>query len=82
MTRKDCSIMTPGSLRRAQLISEALNRNKSHTEDDDVVIPKPCLSREHNPPGHLYVPPGKVHIHVCPMCGYTVKIRGSGAVYY
>lgn len=34
----------------------------------------PCLDPEHNPPTHLYIPPGKTHVHICPTCGTTITV--------
>lgn len=28
-----------------------------------------CNHPEHNPPTHLYIPPGKGYKHICPGCG-------------
>lgn len=50
-----------------------INEKRSGFEDDPTPIP--CLYEEHNPPMHLYVPPGKQYRHVCPSCGYTIVIR-------
>lgn len=30
---------------------------------------KPCLDMAHNPPSHLYIPPGHGYRHICPSCG-------------
>jgi hypothetical protein len=41
---------------------------------------KPCLSRDHNPPGHIVLEPG-VYEHTCSRCGkkqrFTVARRYS-----
>jgi len=37
--------------------------------------PKPCLDREHQPPGHMVIPAGKLYRHVCPACGWQVVIH-------
>lgn len=29
----------------------------------------PCMDPSHNPPSHLYIPPGTNHTHTCPACG-------------
>lgn len=31
-------------------------------------LPKPCMSREHNPPTMIVLKPG-THIWICPLCG-------------
>lgn len=51
----------------------------SHYED--VTANEPCVGLNHNPPSHIYVPAGKVYVHVCPTCGFKVKI-GSNSVSY
>ncbi len=28
-----------------------------------------CNHKSHNPPSHLYIPPGKGYTHICPGCG-------------
>lgn len=33
-----------------------------------------CKDSEHNPPTHLYIPPGKGYKHVCPSCNRVVYI--------
>lgn len=33
-----------------------------------------CHHREHKPPTHLYIPPGKGYVHVCPGCGKRTTI--------
>lgn len=35
----------------------------------------PCINFEHNPPTHLYIPPGQTYRHVCPGCGQETVIR-------
>lgn len=37
----------------------------------------PCMSPYHNPPTHLYIPPGETKIHVCPSCGKKTEMHGS-----
>lgn len=32
----------------------------------------PCLSSEHNPPGHIVLPPG-IYRWTCPMCGKSIE---------
>jgi hypothetical protein len=34
-----------------------------------------CLHPEHDPPMHLYIPPGKGYKHVCPNCGKVSIIK-------
>lgn len=51
---------------------------KKHSGFEDIPeYPKPCRHPEHNPPGHLVIPPSKQYRHVCPACGHTVVLRGS-----
>lgn len=54
-------------------------KQKSHFED----LPKTvtCKDREHTPPSYLYIPPGKVYVHICPSCGRELRLRGSSATY-
>lgn len=45
-------------------------------------VPKrPCMNRNHNPPGHLYIRPGETHIHICPGCGKETVMSGGPATY-
>lgn len=34
-----------------------------------------CNDPQHNPPSHLFVPPGYVYKHSCPSCGSTVYLQ-------
>jgi hypothetical protein len=36
---------------------------------------EPCISPGHNPPTHLYIPPGQQYRHVCPCCGAETVMR-------
>lgn len=38
-----------------------------------------CLSREHNPPSHIVLPPG-THTWVCPSCGQETTVRAARTV--
>ncbi len=33
-----------------------------------------CNHKEHNPPSHLYIPPGKGYRHICPACNNVIEI--------
>lgn len=33
-----------------------------------------CHHPQHEPPSHLYIPPGQGYRHVCPACGKTFTI--------
>ena len=44
-------------------------------------VKMPCKDVMHQPPQHLYIPPGKIYVHVCPTCGYTVTIK-SPDIYF
>lgn len=35
----------------------------------DLIKEKTCNHSEHEPPTHLYIPPGKGYRHICPGCG-------------
>lgn len=35
----------------------------------------PCVSPSHNPPMHLFIPPGCSHTHVCPYCGQRTVLK-------
>jgi len=37
------------------------------------IVP-PCMDPAHNPPSHLYIPPGTNHTHTCPSCGAKVTM--------
>lgn len=43
----------------------------------DLPVTRTCTHREHNPPTHMYIPPGQGYRHVCPGCGYAVELYGS-----
>lgn len=47
----------------------------------DLYEAKPCTHPQHNPPMHLFIPPGKGYRHVCPECGSEVIMRGSQVTY-
>lgn len=55
------------------------DKRKSGFEDDpDWGKNMPCRHREHNPPSHMVVPPGKIYRHVCPGCGRESTMRSHG----
>jgi hypothetical protein len=33
-----------------------------------------CTDPEHEPPSHLYIPPGYSYTHICPSCGRQVLL--------
>lgn len=35
---------------------------------------RPCMSPDHFPPTHLYIPPGSVYVHVCSGCGMSTRL--------
>ena len=37
-----------------------------------------CTHPSHEPPMHLYIPPGKGYRHVCPSCGQVSYMTGNG----
>lgn len=56
---------------------EKTHKEKGGFEDDDIYDDKfkPCMHPSHNPPMHLYIPPGKRYRHICPGCGMTIILR-------
>ncbi len=38
---------------------------------------KICKSPSHQPPSHLYIPAGEIHIHKCNSCGQEFTMMGS-----
>lgn len=46
---------------------------KVNEDSDKAVIP--CLGKQHEPPTHLYVPPGESFTHICPNCGKKTVIK-------
>jgi len=42
---------------------------------------KNCMSPEHNAPTHLYISPGKVHIHICPLCKNRIEVSAPNITY-
>lgn len=34
-----------------------------------------CHDPQHNPPSHLYIPPGHAYKHTCLTCGSTVYLQ-------
>lgn len=59
-------------------------KNKKKDDDsgfhDDPAYHRPCRDPSHNPPTHLFIPQGKIYIHICPSCGHRVVMR-TPAVY-
>ena len=54
------------------------NKNeKSGFEPIDNKWIKTCFSPSHNPPMHLYIPPGQQYVHICPTCGAKIIMLGS-----
>jgi len=53
-----------------------LDKEESHFEDDETYF-QPCLDPSHNPPMHLYIPPGQKFVHICPNCGNKTIISGN-----
>lgn len=45
-----------------------------NSKNDDM--PLPCLDRQHDPPMHLYIPPGKRYVHICPSCKRKIVLNG------
>lgn len=46
---------------------------------EDVPLPQRCRHPEHEPPSHLYIPPGKQYRHICPGCGRESVLRPTHA---
>ncbi len=44
---------------------------------ENIPVEEICHHPSHNPPMHLCIPTDQVYRHICPSCGYTVKIRGN-----
>ncbi len=38
---------------------------------------KECLHPDHEPPKYIYIPQGKMYIHVCPGCHKEVRIKSQ-----
>ena len=51
------------------------NPEKEQSGFEDIPIQEVCRNPSHNPPSHLYIPPGKQYRHVCPGCGHVTVIR-------
>lgn len=51
--------------------------NKWKEIEKENWIDRICTSPQHQPPSHLYIPPGKIHIHVCPSCGQETPMMGK-----
>lgn len=49
--------------------------------DDEYGKNLPCISPEHNPPSHIYIPPGSKLVHTCPGCGKVTVIRPNIITY-
>lgn len=43
----------------------------------DAPKEKQCRHPEHQPPLHLYIPPGKEYVHICPQCKQRTVLGGS-----
>ncbi len=50
------------------------NNRKSGFEDDTQSV-WPCRHPEHDPPGHIVIPQGKIYRHICPGCGSEAVLR-------
>lgn len=46
----------------------------------DLPISTICRNPEHNPPTHLYIPPGKGYKHVCPGCGHVIILSSPTVI--
>ena len=44
---------------------------------DKGIKDEPCIHPGHQPPTHLYIPPGETYEHECPACGDKRPMRGS-----
>ena len=55
------------------------DKQRSGFEDDPDYWnqPRTCDHREHQPPMHLVIPPGKQYRHVCPGCGQVTILRNT-----
>jgi hypothetical protein len=51
-----------------------------HTKPFDAYT-KQCASPEHNPPMHLYIPPGESYTHVCPACGKETVLKSPNITF-
>lgn len=56
-------------------LNKPLKDQKEGMQDDELY--EPCMSRDHEPPMHIYIPPGKKFVHVCSGCGRVTVLRGS-----
>jgi hypothetical protein len=50
-------------------------KKESGFEDDPRKSSLPCRHPEHDPPGHMVIPRGKIYRHVCPSCGMELVLR-------
>lgn len=54
------------------------NYNTKENRKESVFFDLPktikCLDASHEPPSHLYIPPGKGYRHICPTCGKTTDL--------
>lgn len=53
-----------------------IQMNNSKEDKNNWAI-KACLDPAHNPPSHIYVPPGQTFKHECPRCGQRTEIHGK-----
>lgn len=60
----------PGQCQPARLVYE----EPDGFFDLSPPMPEVCRNPEHNPPEHLYIPPGKGYRHRCPGCGSVSTI--------
>ncbi len=49
--------------------------------DDWFERMKQCKDLSHNPPTHLFIPPGEYVIHTCSSCGKETKMQGSTVIW-
>lgn len=74
---------TPGKLKPdikvdwkkiAELVNHKGDKQSGFFDLAEQVV---CRHHEHNPPMHLYIPPGKGYLHVCPGCGREITLMPS-----
>jgi hypothetical protein len=62
------------------MMNDKINKSGFRDESNEPITYKklePCMHPQHNPPGHIVVPHGKIYDHVCPACGAIFTIHGS-----
>jgi hypothetical protein len=63
-----------------RLIDGEITNEKEQSGFEDAPEIKVCRHPSHEPPRHMVIPFDKIYRHVCPSCGYTIRIRSNSPI--